>query len=150
MFGYFITALAGIFWLFRLIVSLMFTSDAGFAIVPLNVGVEIALLFVTFVCIVLIAKRKMIGAVAYLIAHCAYFGVDAYKTLEVITQEQGATSNYITLMISVIAVIIPILAIMNIGISTEKSGDGKTDWFYGTKDYDRNLDDRTDKNQYKF
>ena len=26
----------------------------------------------------------------------------------------------------------------------------KTDWFYGTTDYDRKFDDRADRNQYKF
>ena len=95
----------------------------------------------------------MIGAVVYLIAQCMYFGVDAYKALEVITAGQAQTANYLTLFISIIAVIIPILAIMNIGLSSGKRGNGKnrqTDWFYGTTDYDRNFDDRADKNQYKF
>ena len=154
MFGYFITALAGIFWIFRLIVALMFTTDASFPIVPINMTFEIIVLFVTFVCIIFIAKEKMIGSVIYLIAQCAYFGVDAYKALEVITSGQAVqTSNYITLFISFIAIIIPVLAIMNIGLSSGKKGsmkNRKTDWFYGTTDYDRNLDDRADKNQYKF
>lgn len=153
MFGYMITAFAGVFWVFRLIIMLLFTSDSGFPIVPMNVTFEVVLLFVTFACIILVAKRKMIGAVAYLIAQCAYFGVDAYKALEAITSGQAQTANYLTLFISIIAVIIPILAIMNIGLSSGKRGNGKnrqTDWFYGTTDYDRNFDDRADKNQYKF
>ena len=65
-------------------------------------------------------KRKMIGAVVYLIAQCMYFGVDAYKALEVITAGQAQTANYLTLFISIIAVIIPILAIMDIGLSSGK------------------------------
>ena len=59
----------------------------------------------------------------------------------------------LTLFISIIAVIIPILAIMDIGLSSGKKGSSKnkkTDWFYGTTDYDRNFDDRADQNQYKF
>jgi len=153
MFGYMVTALAGIFWFFRLIVALMFSTDAGFAIVPMNMTFEIVLLFITFVCIILIATRKMTGAVIYLIAQCAYFGIDAYKTLQVIIEGQPQTANYITLLISVIAIIIPILAIMDIGLNTGKKGSGKnrkTDWFYGTTDYERNMDERADKNQYKF
>lgn len=151
MFGYIITTFAAIFWIFRLMVALMFSTEAGFSIVPLNMTLEIILLFVTFICIILIAKRKMIGAVIYLIAQGAYFGVDAYKTLSSITS--GQETNYITFLVSIIAIIIPILAIMDIGLSTGKKssfGNKKTDWFYGTTDYDRNLDDRADKNQYKF
>lgn len=151
MFGYIITTLAGIFWIFRLMIALMFSADVGFSIVPMNMTFEIVLLFVTFTCIILIAKRKMIGAVIYLITQCAYFGVDAYKTLSLITS--GQTVNYTTFLVSIIAIIIPILAIMDIGLSTGKKSslrNKKTDWFYGTTDYDRKFDDRADKNQYKF
>lgn len=153
MLGYMITTFAGSFWFFRVIVTLMFTTEAGFPIVPMNVTFEIVLLFITFACIVLIAKRKMFGAVIYLISQCTYFGVDAYKSLEAITAGQAQTVNYITLFISFIAVIIPVVAIMDIGLSSGKKGSGKnkkTDWFYGTTDYERNFDDRADKNQYKF
>lgn len=153
MFGYFITTLAAIFWVFRVIVALMYTAEAEFPIVPINMIFEIIMLFVTFVCIILVAKRKMIGAVVYLIAQCAYFGVDAYKSIETIIEGQPQTANYITLFISIIAVIIPVLAIMNIGLSSGKKSsmrNRKTDWFYGTTDYDRKFDDRADKNQYKF
>lgn len=153
MFGYMITAFAGIFWVFRLIVMLAFTADAGFPIVPMDVTFEVVLLFVTFACIILVAKRKMIGAVVYLIAQCMYFGVDAYRNLRTIVEATPTTATYLSLFISIIAVIIPILAIMDIGLSSGKKGSGKnrkTDWFYGTTDYDRNFDDRADQNQYKF
>ena len=153
MFGYMVTTFAGVFCFFRLVVALMFTTDMGFAIVPMNMTFEIVLLFITFACIVLIAKRNMLGAVLYLIAQCTYFGVDAYKTLQVIIEGQPQTADYLTLFISIIAVVIPVLAIMDIGLNTGKKGsmkNRKTDWFYGTTDYDRNMDDRADKNQYKF
>ncbi len=41
---------------------------------------------------------------------------------------------------------------MDIGLSSGKREvqKKKTDWFYGTTDYDRNFDDRADQNQYKF
>ena len=58
MFGYMITAFAGAFWVFRLIVMLAFTADAGFPIVPMDVTFEVVLLFITFACIILVAKRK--------------------------------------------------------------------------------------------
>lgn len=151
MFGYFITAFAGVFWFLRVIVTLMFTSETSFPIVPLNTMFEIVVLFITFICIILIAKRNMLGAVIYLITHCAYFGIDAYKSLEVIIEGQPETANYLSLFISIIAVIIPVLAIMNIGLSSGKrKKDRQTDWFYGSKEYERKFDDRADTNQYKF
>jgi len=153
MLGYMITTFAGVFWLFRVIVTLMYSTEAGFPIVPMDMTFEIVLLFVTFVCVILVAKRNMIGAIIYLIAQCSYFGVDAYKTIETIMNGQAQSANYLTLFISLIAVVIPVLAVMDIGLSTGKKGSGKnrkTDWFYGTTDYDRNMDDRADKNQYKF
>lgn len=150
MFGYVITAFAGVFWIFRLIVALMCSMEVAFPIVPMNMTFEIVLLFITFICIILIAKRKMTGALIYLIAQCAYFGVDAYKSIQAITI--GQTANYATLFISIIAVVIPLLAIMDIGLNTGKKGSSKnrnTDWFYGTTEYDRELDEKADKNQYK-
>ena len=42
---------------------------------------------------------------------------------------------------------------MDIFLNKDRKGstrDKKTDWFYTNKDYDRKLDDRADKNQYKF
>lgn len=153
MLGYMITTFAGVFWIFRLIVALMFTTGNSFPIVPINMTFEVVLLFITFICIILVAKRRMLGAVVYLIAQCAYFGVDAYKALQIITEGQPQTANYMTLFISFIAVIIPVIAIMDIGLSSGKKGSGKnrkTDWFYGTTEYERDFDDRADKNQYKF
>lgn len=153
MLGYMITTFAGVFWLFRVIVSLMYTAESNFPIVPLNMTFEIIVLFITFVCIILIAKRKMLGAVIYLITHCAYFGIDAYKNIQAIVEGTPQTANYISLFISAIAVIIPVIAIMDIGLKSGKKGSSKnrkTDWFYGTTEYDRNMDDRADKNQYKF
>jgi len=153
MFGYFITSLAAIFWIFRLIVALMYTGGTAFAFAPMNITIEIILLFITFVCIIFIARRKMLGAVAYLIAQCAYFGVDAYRNLEIILEGTPTNTTYLSLMISVFAVLIPVLAIMNIGLSTGKKSTGKnkkTDWFYATTEHDREFDDRADRNQYKF
>ena len=153
MFGYIITTLASIFWIFRVIVMIMYTTGTKLPIAPMNVTFEIVLLFITFVCIILIAKRKMLGAVIYLIAQCAYFGVDAYKNIETIIETQPQTATYISLFISTIAVIIPVLAVMNIGLSTGKKSTGfhkKTDWFYGTREYERKMDDRADQNQYKY
>ena len=154
MLGYMVVIFGGFFWLLRVIVALMYTTETSFPLIPINIVVEIILLFITFVCIVLIAKRKMIGAIIYLIAQVSYFGIDAYKSIESIMNGQSEVNNYLTLLVSIIAVIIPAISIFDIGLVTGKKGSPlrsrKTDWFYGTTDYERNLDDRADKNQYKF
>lgn len=146
MFGYFVTALAGIFWLFRIVVTMMFSSGSTFPVQPINMTFEIVLLFVTFVCIILIAKKNMFGAIIYLLAQCAYFGVDIYKN---VSQD---SINALNLLVSVVGIVIPFLAFANIGLSSGKKSTGKnkkTDWFYGNEDYDRKFDERADTNQYK-
>lgn len=153
MFGIFITCLAIIFWLFRVVITFVYTSDIVFNIIPINLTFEIVLMFVTFLCIVLISKRKMLGAIGYLIAHTAYFGVDAYKNIELILNNQTMTSSYPSLVVSIIAIIIPILAILDIGLNSGKKSilrDRNTDWFFNTHDYERKHDEREDRNQYKF
>ena len=147
MFGYFVTALAGIFWLFRVVVTMMFTAGTAFPIQPINMTFEVILLFVTFACIVLIAKKNMFGAIVYLLVQCTYFGVDIYNN---VAQD---SINALNLMVSIIGVVIPFLALANIGLSSGKKSTGrnkKTDWFYGNEDYERKIDERADTNQYKF
>ena len=49
------------FWVFRVIVALMAQLNLDFGgITPLNSQLEIILLFVVLVCIILVAKRKLI------------------------------------------------------------------------------------------
>ena len=153
MFGIFLTVLAGIFWIFRVIVCLISSMEIPFPIAPLNITFEIITLFITFASIILIAKRKMLGAIIYLITQIAYFGVDGYKNLTIIAEGTPTMLNYISFLIALFAILIPILSIMDIGLSNGKGGsmhNKKTSWFYDNKDYDRKYDERADKNQYKF
>ena len=44
-------------------------------------------------------------------------------------------------------------SVMDIFLNKDRKGstkDKKTDWFYTNEQYDRKLDERADKNQYKF
>lgn len=154
LFGYMMTGFAGAFWLFRLAVALFATMEKPFPVAPLNLTVEIILLFVTFICIVWVMKRKMLGAVIYMISHFAYYGVDLYKAINAIIEEGASISNYPNLFISVIGVILPFSIFVNIGLNTGKkvsAGNNKnTDWFYKSTEHDRVYDDRADRNQYKF
>ena len=62
------------YWVFRIMVALMAQMRQDFIVQPLNITIEIILLFVVLVCLVLIVKRKMVGALIYLISYVMYFG----------------------------------------------------------------------------
>ena len=70
------------FWLFRAIVALctQFSIDL-LGIVSYNFNMEVIIAFVTLPCIILIVKRKIIGALIYLLAYGMYFGVDLYNSV---------------------------------------------------------------------
>ena len=68
-----------IFWGFRVIVCLMNSMQLEFFAVPYNSGFEIAMLFVSVLCFVLIVKRNLIGATIYLGLAFAYFGSSLYE-----------------------------------------------------------------------
>ena len=153
LFGYLMAGVAGIFWLFRVIVAFCATTGKAFSIVPLNVTAEIVVIFISFIGIVLVLKRKMLGAIIYMISNFAYFGVDLYKSIASIIEEGTSISSHPNLIFSAIGVISPFLIFANIGLNTGKKSAGNnknTDWFYKTTEHDRVYDERADRNQYKF
>lgn len=151
-----ITVFAVIFWIFRIVVTLTTTLKWEFFMTPLNVNVEIALLFITLFCLVFICRRKIIAALIYLLTHLGYFGVYLYeKIANIITGaiELDAALT-IDLFFALIGIIIPFLIFLDIGFSNSSkkttSRIKTTDWFYHNKKYDRQFDERADRNQYKF
>ena len=68
------------FWVFRLIVAFMYEigKDLG-GIVPYNQQMEIILLFVVLLCMILIVKRKMVGAFVFS-SIWMYFGTNLVST----------------------------------------------------------------------
>ena len=102
---------------------------------------------------VFIIKRNIIGALIYFVAYGYYFGNDLYNNvINIINGETGAI-DYLSVFISFIGVLIPFLTVMDIFFNKERKGsikDKKTDWFYENEEYIRKLDERADKNQYKF
>ena len=92
-----------LFWIFRVIVALagQMHWDIG-GIEPLNQQMEIILLFVVLVCIILVVKRKLIGALIYLLAYGLYFGVDIVNNIQVVLSalETVDISLYMNIFIS--------------------------------------------------
>lgn len=140
-----------IFWLFRLIVA--FTNsiavDIGFS--PMNMNMEIILLYIAFICILIVAKRKLIGSIIYVIAYGAYFGVDLFHAVKNLIQG-GVIIDYSNTLASVIAIMIAVAALVTMLADKNRMAhpvDKKTDWFYKNEEYDRKLDERADQNEYR-
>ena len=153
LFSYLVTIFGGMYWLFRVIISITYTMDVDIGIEPLNYNIEIILLFVTLFCMILIIKRNIFGALIYFICYGLYFGTDVYNGFTNVINGQTDITSYVSLVISLLGVIIPILTVMDVLLNKDRQGNGKdkkTDWFYTNKEYDRELDKRADKNQYKF
>ena len=144
------------FWIFRVMmaVSAELNWEMG-ALRPLNTQIEIMLLFVVLVCIVLIVKRKILGALIYLLAYGLYFGTDIVNNLSVLSSalEAGVDINlYANLLLSLIGLILPIVTILDLLMDKARKAnpkDKKTDWFYNNEQFDRKLDERADKNNYR-
>ena len=151
LFSYLIVMFIVLFWILRVVVTLAATAGASFVLTPLNTNIEIVLLFVTLVCIALIIKRNMLGAILYLISYGLYFGVDLYNNTNNLLNGGEATSSYLSLFVSAIAIILALAAFFDIAMTKNGKGGSpnkKTDWFYGGDQYTRKKDEREDDNQY--
>ena len=145
----------GMFWMFRIAVTLssQFGGDFGGFIVFDNT-LEIALLFFTLICFILIVKRVILGAILYLVANCIYFGGYIVQNLfPALGSESGI--DMIILQNSVVGalgIIIALCIVIDIAvqrINAKHFSDNKTDWYFNNDKYDRKMDERADKNQYR-
>ena len=143
------------FWIFRVMVALAakLKWDIG-RILPLNQQMEVILLFVVLVCIILVIKRKLIGGLLYLLAYGLYFGVDIVNNVQnIFTALETVDINlYINLFMSLIGVILPVAVMLDLLMDKNRKlhpKDKKTDWFYANEKFDRQLDERADKNNYR-
>lgn len=145
----------GMFWVFRIIVTLsaQYGGDFGGFIVFDNT-IEIALLFVSLLCFILIIKRVMWGGIIYLAGYGFYFGryiiVEALPSLT-----SGEAMDFIVLqnvIVAVLGLLFGLCTILDLAIERARRknySDSKTDWFYKDEKYERELDERADKNQYR-
>ena len=142
------------YWVFRIMVALMAQMHQNFIVQPFNATIEIILLFIVLVCLILIVKRKMAGALIYLIAYVMYFGSDVTTKITTLIEDssQLGLNDYTALIISLIGIILPIAVLLDLLAYKNRKAHPKaekTDWFYKNEAYDRKLDDRADKNNYR-
>lgn len=138
---------------FRTIVALTASMGGEFMVQPMNVTIEIILLFVALLCVPFIFKRKLIGAIIYLLAYGWYFGQDVLnKIIYVIEGNTLSIPEYTSFFFSLVGLALPIFAMFDILFDKNRKAnpkDKKTDWFYKNEQYDRELDERADKNNYR-
>lgn len=152
LFSYLLTFLAIMFWGFRAIVTVLYQLDREFFTTPLNTTYEIILLFLTLPCLILVVKRNIVGAAAYLGLYATYFGAALYEYLTSSVASGFDIATGANLIFTVIGVLIPLLTFLDILVNKNRnigSGNKKADWFYKNEDYDRKFDERADRNQYR-
>lgn len=142
------------FWVFRIIVTLTSELNMDFGgMLPLNREMEIALLFAFLVCVILVVKRNLIGGLLYLLLYGMYFGTYLFNNINAIIESEGSSVVvYMNTFASLIGMIIPIAVLLDLLADKGRKNnpkDNKTDWFYNNEDYDRKLDERADKNNYR-
>ncbi len=143
-----------VFWIIRIIITLASELGKDFmGVTPINEGFEIAILFATLLCLILVVKRKMLGSLLYLTLHAIYFGGDVTEKLNIMAQNEPLTVAQSTdLIFSMIGIILPLAVLIDLLLDKNRKNnpkDKKTDWFYKNEQFDRKLDDRADKNNYR-
>ena len=153
--SYLIIIFAAMFWVFRIFVTLLTSLGQEFPIVPMNMTIEIVLLFVTLISLVLVIKRNLFGAILYFASYLLYFGTELFNSVTNIPQDitLSSATTITGILVPAVAIILSFMVLgdvmLNKSRQANKTGDKKTDWYYKNASYDRQLDDRADKNNYR-
>lgn len=141
------------FWVFRMIVAL--TSELGIdfgGIVPLDMTTEVILLFTVLLSLIFIIKRNIIGGLIYLLTYGLYFGKTLLDNVMSITSNGLTAGNSLNAFIALIGILLPVIVLIDLLLDRNRKlnpVDKKTDWYYKDDKYDRKMDDRADKNNYR-
>lgn len=150
--SYLITIFVIFFWIFRIVVAVTATLSIDIGIEPINLTHEIILLFVTLLAIILIVKRNIIGALIYFASYLLYFGSTVITQIIGATEGTLASNQYLNLFFSILGIFLAIVTLLDVLFNKNRTNtrtNKKTDWFYGNKEFDRKLDERADKNNYR-
>lgn len=150
--SYLLTFLDILFWVFRAIATLMFQLDRDFFTQPLEVNLEIALLFVTLPCLIGIVKRNRAFAAIYFALYASYFGTALYNVYINCTETGFNIVNSSDLLCTFFGVLLPLLTFLDVFFNKNRGlghGAHREDGFYANEKYDRKFDERADRNQYR-
>ena len=141
-----------IFWLLRIVAAYTYSMGMEFMIKPIDLNMEIIMIFVALLSFILIAKRKFLGSVIYMIGYFGYFGVELFKNMQQMLTVGGMINDYISVFFSLIGVALPLFTFFDLLLDKNRQlhpTDKKTDWFYKNNKYDMQRDEREDKNNYR-
>jgi len=148
-----ITIFIIMFWAFRVIVAITGSMGMEFMVKPIDNNIEVALLFVVLILVPFIFKRKILAAIIYLIAYGYYFGTGLFSNVMLMINGDTLTATvYLEMLVSLVAIILPIASVFDILFDKSRMKnpvDKQTDWFYKNEQFDRKLDERADKNNYR-
>ena len=149
---YLIVMLSVLLFIFRLIV--LFTTKLGveFVVHSFSVPFEIIYLFVMLLCIILMTRSKLIGAIIFLASSLLYLGPTLWNQFMYLSDHSATVEMTTQMIVTILCLLVPIAAFFIIAFAKQqekKPVDKKTDFFYKNENYDRNLDDRADKNNYR-
>ncbi len=141
------------FWGFRVIVAITGSMGTDFMVKPMDNNIEIILLFVVLLLIPFIFKRKILAGIIYLLAYGWYFGRGLLTNILALVQGETLSAFvYLDMFVSLIALTLPIVTVFDILLDKNRMKNPinkETDWFYKNEQYDRKLDERADKNNYR-
>ena len=140
------------FWLLRIIGAYTYSMGIDFIVKPMDMTTEISLIFIALLAFILIAKRKFLGSVIYMIGYFGYFGVALFNNIQRMTTVGGMADDYINVLFSFIGVALPIFTFLDLLLDKNRQlhpTNNKADWFYGDKKYDMQKDKREDRNNYR-
>ena len=139
-----IAIFAFMFWGFRVVTTVLYSMGTEFIAEPMDMTMEVVLLFIT--------KRKLLPTIIYLIAHALYYGIYLYQNVMLLIEDTSTINSYMSLLVALIGIVIPLFAFFDVLLDKNRKAhpvDKQTDWFYKNKEYDRNVDERSDRNQYR-
>lgn len=149
---YLIIMLMVMLLIFRFIVLSTTVLGIDFPVTIENETIEIAIIFITLICIILFTKTKLIGGILYLLTSFIYYGIEFIKLLPAINSGVISMNTAIQAVVLMIELVIPIFAFFILIYDKKQEinpTDKKTDFFYKGAQYDRKYDDRADKNNYR-
>ena len=150
--NYLIIMFSVMLFIFRLIVVFAATLGIKFIVEPISISYEMILLFIMLICIILMSKNKLSGAIVLVISSLAYYGPSLLEQITYMSSNSISLETAMQLIVSVICIIIPVFAFFIIAFAKEQEKrpvDKKTDFFYKNEAYDRKYDERADKNNYR-
>lgn len=147
-----IAIFAFMFWGFRLVGTVMTSLGNDFMFEPSNLTMEVILLFVSFICICFIIKRRLWATLIYLVGQFTYFAPTFIPHILGIIDGSLDITMYMGVLFEFAGLVLPLAALFDVLLDKNRKAhptDKKTDWFYKNEQFDRKLDERADKNNYR-